>query len=115
MLPFFVLVQDPPYDDKSFAKIVTQDASLEGGSAKACAPNMRQGWKTLFKKGGSKAGREEVSEAMLLCPHAKLESEDDVQLLAQWLQSAWDYLAMVRCMLNIQTVLHRYLGLCPIL
>lgn len=89
-------VQDPPYDDKSFARIVTQDASPEGGAPAACAPNMRRGWKTLFSKGADAAGRLEVSEAMQLCPRARLESEDDVQLLAQWLQGAWDYLAMVR-------------------
>lgn len=89
-------MQDPPYDDKSFARIVTQDASPEGGSAGACAPNMRRGWQTLFSKGRGAAGRREVSEAMQLCPRAQLESEDDVELLAQWLQGAWDYLAMVR-------------------
>ena len=35
-------VQDPPYDAGSFAKIVTRDASKEGGSAPACASNVRE-------------------------------------------------------------------------
>lgn len=88
--------QDTAYDDKSFARIVTQDASPGGGSSAACAPNMRRGWKTLFSRGAHAAGRREISEAMQLCPRAKIESKGDVQALAQWLQSAWDYLAMVR-------------------
>ena len=37
-----VWLQDPPYDAGSFAKIVTRDASKEGGSAPACASNVRQ-------------------------------------------------------------------------
>ncbi len=35
-------MQDPPYDAGSFAKIVTRDASEEGGSAPACSSNVRQ-------------------------------------------------------------------------
>ena len=35
-------MQDPPYDSGSFAKIVTRDASEEGGSAPACSSNVRQ-------------------------------------------------------------------------
>ena len=35
-------MQDPPYDAGSFAKIVTRDASKEGGSAPACSSNVRQ-------------------------------------------------------------------------
>lgn len=35
-------MQDPPYDPGSFAKIVTRDASREGGSAPACSSNVRQ-------------------------------------------------------------------------
>ena len=35
-------MQDPPYDPGSFAKIVTRDASKEGGSAPACSSNVRQ-------------------------------------------------------------------------
>lgn len=56
---------------------------------------MRNGWQTLFKLGSNEEGREEVSDAMRLCPDARLKTNEDVQELAQWLQSAWDYLAMV--------------------
>ncbi len=38
----FRVVQDPPYDSGSYAKIVTRDASEEGGSAPACASNVRK-------------------------------------------------------------------------
>lgn len=36
------VLQDPPYDSGSYAKIVTRDASEEGGSAPACASNVRK-------------------------------------------------------------------------
>lgn len=41
----------PAYDDGSFAKIVTRDASAEGGSAPACAANVREAWKALMHLG----------------------------------------------------------------
>ena len=88
--------QDPPYDANSFAKIVTRDASPEAGSAAACVPNMRKGWQVLLNAGGSESGRKLISDAMNLCPHSTVTSKDDAVLLAQWLQNAWDYLAMVR-------------------
>lgn len=36
------LGEDPPYDSGSYAKIVTADASEEGGSAPACSSNVRK-------------------------------------------------------------------------
>ena len=88
-------LQDPPYDANSFAKIVTRDASSEAGSAAACVPNMRKGWQILLNGGESESGRELISDAMRLCPHSAVDSKYDAIQLAQWLQSAWDYLAMV--------------------
>lgn len=85
---------DPPYDDRSFAQIVSRDASAEGGSAAACPDNMRRGWSTLFEMGKHRHGRRLIGKAMGLCPHAHLDSEADVMRLAQWLQEAWDYMAM---------------------
>ena len=41
----------PPQDSGIFARIVTQDASPEGGSAEACADNVRQSWTTLLELG----------------------------------------------------------------
>ena len=88
-------LQDPPYDDKSFAKTVTKDASPEAGSAAACVPNMRKGWQVLFNASGSECGRKLISDAMNLCPHSTVDSKDDAVALALWLQNAWDNLAMV--------------------
>ena len=34
--------QEPTYDSGSYAKIVTRDASKEGGSAPACSANVRK-------------------------------------------------------------------------
>ena len=89
--------QDPPADFGSFAKIVTRDAMPEAGAAAQCAPNMRAAWKTLFSLGKNESDRKRIHSAMSLCPEAKLKSNDDVWALAYWLQSAFDYLAMVRC------------------
>ena len=89
------IAQDPPYDDKSFAKIVTRDASLEAGSAAACVPNMRKGWQVLINAGDSESGRKLITEATHMCPQSAVESKEDAKALAEWLQNAWDYLAMV--------------------
>ena len=43
----------PPYDPGAFAAIVTQDASPAGGSAAACAPNVRAAWAALEELGGT--------------------------------------------------------------
>lgn len=86
------LLQDPPYDAGGFAKAVTADASPKGGSAAACAPNMRRAWQELFLLGQHDAGRQKIHRAMKLCHDATLETEDDVEMLAQWAQGAWDYL-----------------------
>lgn len=86
--------EDPPADSESFAAIVTRDASEQGGSAPACADNVRKAWKTLFSLGKSGHGRKGISEAMRLCNDSMLESEEDVMGLAEWAMSAWDYMAM---------------------
>lgn len=85
---------DPPYNDKSFAQIVTRAASAEGGSTAACPDNMRRGWSTIFKMGKHRKSRRSISRAMGLCSQAALDSEADVLRLAEWLQEAWDYMAM---------------------
>jgi len=91
----YIWLQDPPYDANSFAKIVTADASPEAGSAAACVPNMRKGWQVLLNAANSESGRKLIEDAMRLCPHSSVNSKSDGVLLAQWLQNAWDYLAMV--------------------
>lgn len=56
---------------------------------------MQKGWSTLFEMGQQRRGRGFISKAMRLCPHAALDNDADVLQLAQWLQEAWDYMAMV--------------------
>ncbi|EFN56397.1 hypothetical protein CHLNCDRAFT_144962 [Chlorella variabilis] len=85
--------ENPPYDPGSFAKIVTQDASPEGGSAEACADNVRAAWKLLDRWGSSEEGRQSISAAMRLCPESAVESGEDATALCDWASSAWDYLA----------------------
>ncbi|BDA40679.1 Lysosomal Pro-X carboxypeptidase [Coccomyxa sp. Obi] len=87
------LGEDPPYDSGSYAKIVTRDASEEGGSAPACASNVRKAWSTLFEMGRNDSGRGKIETAMRVCPRL-LNSSDDVMALANWASSAWDYMAM---------------------
>ncbi|KAL4448337.1 hypothetical protein ABPG75_005556 [Micractinium tetrahymenae] len=84
----------PPYDDGSFAKIVTQDASAEGGSAPACASNVREAWKALMHLGKTEEGRQTIAVALQLCEDSRLDGKADVRALRDWAASAWDYLAM---------------------
>lgn len=48
----------------------------------------------LCKTGLIPAGRARISQAMQLCPGAKLSSSDDVIALRDWVASAFDYMAM---------------------
>ncbi|PSC70433.1 Lysosomal Pro-X carboxypeptidase [Micractinium conductrix] len=80
------LGESPPSDSGAFARIVTQDASAEGGSVPACADNV--------DVGGTDDGRRAIGVAMRLCPESSLDSQDDVTALRDWAASAWDYLAM---------------------
>ena len=59
----------PPQDSGIFAKIVTQDASLEGGSAEACADNVRQSWATLLQLGRTGGWGCCPAACLLLPPH----------------------------------------------
>jgi len=86
--------EDPPFDSGGFAEVVTQDASPEGGSASECATNSRAAWATLFDWGTSEEGRVRIASSMRLCSSVRLQTEADVDLLAEWAQEAWDYLAM---------------------
>ncbi|KDD71492.1 serine carboxypeptidase S28, partial [Helicosporidium sp. ATCC 50920] len=88
------LGENPPYDAGSFARIVTRDASPEGGSAPACAPNARSAWQALFELSDSSQGRSRARRALRLCPSVRLESKEDGVAVANWAQGAWDYLAM---------------------
>ena len=50
-----------------------------------------QVWKTLFDLGESQKGRDDIANAMRVCPKL-LKSTDDVAALADWASSAWDYM-----------------------
>lgn len=59
--------------------------------------NLRKAWAALFALGKHGDGRAAIAKAMKLCGGSNaLENEADVNALAQWAQSAWDYMAMVR-------------------
>ena len=87
----------PRYDEGSFAAVVTRDASPAAGAPDTgCVQNIRSAWAYLFSRtaSGDPAALAEVREAFRLCDSAPLGSADDVLLLAQWAQSAFDFLAM---------------------
>ena len=48
----------------------------------------------LFAAGETNNGRAAATAAMRLCPAAALNTSADAAALADWLSSAWDYLAM---------------------
>ena len=99
----FVYLQEPAFDRLFFSKIVTRDASAEAGSAEQCIPNIRKSWQVLFEKGKTKHGRESIRKAGQVCKAADLDNEDDVLSYAQWLQAAFDFLAMVTLSWNIKS------------
>ena len=49
-------------------------------------------WQQLRSLGSSAGGRERVQREMQLCNDNPLQGEADVQALAEWAQSAYDYL-----------------------
>lgn len=87
-------MQDPPYDVDAFAKVVTRDASEEGGSAPACSGNIRAAWPLVrsWALNGSAEEKAALRAALRLCPHAKTETPEQVDGLMLWLQRAWDYM-----------------------
>ena len=88
------LGETPPYDEGSFAAIVTGDASPAGGASKTCSDNVRKAWPRLFELGATEAGRKRLTSLFRLCPNSAPESVSDVWTLAFWLQSSMDYMAM---------------------
>ncbi|GFH27054.1 uncharacterized protein HaLaN_25312, partial [Haematococcus lacustris] len=54
------------------------EAAVIGGAPRACAGNVRAGWKLLDSLGATQEGRTRISAAMRLCPDASLNSTDDV-------------------------------------
>ena len=85
---------EPPYDEESFAAVVTRDATPAAGAAPTCAANIRGAFARLFARAGSAAGRREIAEAFALCDGVAMGTEDDALALAYWAQGAFDYIAM---------------------
>lgn len=56
--------------------------------------NSKGSLQALFTAGETNEGRAAAASAMRLCPAAALNSSADAAALADWLSSAWDYLAM---------------------
>ena len=81
---------------------MTRDASPEAGSSEQCIPNIRRAWKVLFEWGRKKDRLDDIRSSIQLCPQASLESKDDVNELAEWLQGSFDFLAMARFPLGSQ-------------
>ncbi len=84
--------QEPAWDSALYYAVPTRDAGAEGGSAAACAPNVRAACALILAAGGSPAGRSQLGAAFRTC--APLNSTDDAVALAFWVRAAWDTLAM---------------------
>ncbi|KAG8470709.1 hypothetical protein KFE25_009130 [Diacronema lutheri] len=84
----------PPYDAGSFAQAVTYDASAAGGGSDACVHSVRAAWKRLFALGASEDGRASLNALFRLCPSSRLRAQADAGVLAGWLQSSMDFMAM---------------------
>lgn len=72
--------------------VPTRDAGAEGGSAAACAPNVRAAFPLILAAGATPAGRAQLGAAFRTC--APLNVSDDAVALAFWVRAAWDALAM---------------------
>lgn len=88
-------------DPGAFAKGVTWDATSAGGSPPACASNVRAAWGEMLRRGSSDSSREDneksiasVASPLRLCPSQPLSTPDDLAAVMDWLQDAFDYLAM---------------------
>jgi len=87
----------PPYDEGSYAAVVSRDVTPAAGAPdNGCAANIRAAWEYLFSGAGSggPAALGEARRAFRLCDGVPLASQGDVLQLAQWAQSAFDFLAM---------------------
>ena len=56
--------------------------------------NVRNAWKLLKEWGSNDEGRDQIREALQLCPAADLAKDDDADNLAQWAQNAFDYMVI---------------------
>ena len=83
----------PAYDNSSYWKVVTDDASAAGGSAPACSANVHAAFQALYAAGQSAEGLANLSSTFQLC--SPLASAADADALAVTLHlNAWDTMAM---------------------
>lgn len=82
------------YDEESFGKKVTYDATPKAGAASTCAGNIRRAWREIQGLGASADGRDVIASKFRLCNDAPLGGMDDITQLMYWAQSAFDYMAM---------------------
>jgi lysosomal Pro-X carboxypeptidase len=83
---------NPPYVDTNFYAIVTRDASPYAGASDLCNQNMRLIWDNIFQMAKSSDGRQQLQKTFNLCE--PLDPQYQGYDLADWIQSAWSYLAM---------------------
>ena len=84
-----LLLQDPSYDPYAFAKVATRSASSEGGSAPACAANVRKFFQTIMSDNHTTSGLQQINNAMSLCSESQVESASDVLVLANYVLYQW--------------------------
>ena len=84
--------QSPPWDSAAYYAVITRAAEPAGGSAAACAPNVRAAFPAIAAAGATPAGREALRAAFRTC--APLRTPDDAAALQYWVRAAWDTLAM---------------------
>ena len=77
------------WDDNSYWRVVSADASLAAGSEAGCAPGVRATWPALFARGQTADGRAALSRTFRLCG-AGLRTDEDVARLASWLLNLWE-------------------------
>ena len=84
-----MLMQDPSYDPYAFSKVATRSASTEGGSAAACAGNVRKFFQTIMSDNHTTSGYQQINNAMSLCSDSQMGSASDVLALANYVLFQW--------------------------
>lgn len=80
---------DPSYDPYAFGKVATRSASTEGGSAAACAGNVRKFFQTIMSDNHTTSGYQQINNAMSLCSDSQMGSASDVLALANYVLFQW--------------------------
>lgn len=84
----------PPYDYNMYYKLVTRDASEQGGATDNCKDNLKQAWPriaTIAHESGRK-GLDMIGHAFRTCN--PLQDYNDAWNLIMWAQGPWATMAM---------------------